>query len=143
MTEVKDYDSYLRLSRVFNSTLGTDGPGRAVSSSQNAKLLLKNEKVVEAVYQSIVTFTTDKVLDALMPKFRNEGLALINSTLEKAIEQFAKEFPGHSIKLDVKTDTCKDHVEFIHYNVHNPVRRAMYRTTCLIEITEKIDGSAS
>lgn len=137
MAQVNDYDLFLRLSRVFNSTLGSSGPGRGISASEKVTLKPLNENLIEARYQGIVTFTTDKVKDSLMPKFQNQAMALVESTLKRATKSYETEFPGKTLKFDIKTDTIHEDVEFLHYNIHNPVRRANYRIYCLVEVTEK------
>lgn len=139
--EVKDYDLFLRLSRVLNSTLGTnDGSSSWGPSTHNVKLLAKSEKLIEARSQSIVTFTSDKVLDSLMRKFNIEGLAFIDAALKRATEEYSKQFPDKKIEFVVKPDTNMDNVEYLHFNAHNPVRRAMYRVSCLVEVAEKDNG---
>jgi hypothetical protein len=138
--EVKDYDLFLRLSRVANSTLGTnDGSSSWGPATTNVKLLVKNENLIEARSQSIVNFTSDKQLDALMKKFNTEGMAFIDAALKRATEEYSHQFPDKTVSFVVKPDTSRDNVEYLSYNAHNPVRRAMYRVSCLVEVTEK-DG---
>ena len=139
MTTVKDYDLFNRLARTLNYSHGTTGPGTARQSSQKANLVLKNEEIIQAKYQSIVSFTSDKYLDSLMQKFRGEGMSLIKAALEKAVSDHEKQFEGKTLSFEINMDTSHDDVEYIHFNMHNPVRRAMYRLSCLIEVTEK-DG---
>ncbi|NIU00761.1 MAG: hypothetical protein GWN01_07455 [Nitrosopumilaceae archaeon] len=62
---------------------------------------------------------------------------MIDATLKKAAEDYEKHFPGKKVTFDVKPDTAKDNVEYIHANVNTPVRRAMYRVNCLVSVTEK------
>ena len=138
--EVKNYDLFLRLSRVLNSTLGTnDGSSSWGPATHNVKLLVKNENLIEARSQSIVSFTSDKTLDALKKKFNTDGMAHIDAALIRATEEYAHQFPDKTITFVLRPDTSRDDVEYLSYNAHNPVRRAMYRVTCLVEVTEK-DG---
>jgi hypothetical protein len=139
VAQVNDYDLYLRLSRVFNNSLGSSGPGRGISPSEKVTLKPVNESLIEARYQGIVTFTTDKVKDSLMPKFQNQAMGLVESTLKRATKGYEKEFSGKTLKFEIKTNTIHEDVEFLHYNAHNPVRRANYRIYCLIEVIEKDD----
>lgn len=139
MTTVKDYDLFNRLSRTMNSSHGTTGPGTARQSSQKAILVLKNEEILQARYQSIVSFTSDRLLDSLMQKFRGEGISLIKAALEKASSDHEKQFEGKTLSFEINMDTSHDDVEYISYNIYNPVRRAMFRLSCLVEVTEK-DG---
>ena len=139
--EVKDYDLYLRLSRVLNSTLGSnDGSSSWGPATSSTKLLVKDEKLIEARSQSIVSFTSDKVLDALMKKFNTDGMAHIDAALKRVAEEYSIQFPDKTLSFVVKPDTSRDNVEYISYSTHNPVRRAMYRVSCLVEVTEKDNG---
>ena len=139
--EVKNYDLFLRLSRVLNSTLGTnDGSSSWGPATTSVKLLVKNENLIEARSQSIVNFTSNKSLDALKKKFNTDGMAFIDAALKRAVEEYSTQFPDKSVSFVVKPDTSRDDVEYLSYNAHNPVRRAMYRVSCLVVVTEKDNG---
>ena len=81
MAQVNDYDFYLKLSKLLNGTLGSSGPGRGISPSEKVTLKMLSDNLVEARYQGIVTFTTDRIKEALLPKFQNQAMALVESTL--------------------------------------------------------------
>lgn len=137
MAAVNDYERFNRLAKSINHTHGTTGPGAGVVSTEKTNLIARNEDLVEAKYHSIVAFTTDKNLDALMHKFKLDAVASIERALEIAQENHEEMHEGKALSFVIKTDTSHQDVEFLHYNIHNPVRRGMYRYTCLVEVKEK------
>jgi len=127
---------YDRLTKLVNSTFGTTGPGASYRSGQKVNLLVKTDEIIEVKYISLVTFTSDKNLDSLMHKFRNEGYALIEAALKKVSKEF-NEDNEDKIKFVINTDTSTENVEYAHYNIYNSTRRAFYRLSCLVRIEKK------
>lgn len=127
---------YDRLTKLVNSTFGTTGPGASYRSGQKVNLLVKTDEIIEVKYISLVTFTSDKNLDSLMHKFRNEGYALIEAALKKVSKEF-NEDNEDKIKFVINTDTSNENVEYAHYNIYNSTRRAFYRLSCLVGIEKK------
>lgn len=119
---------------MLNSTLGSSGPGLGISPSEKVTLKMISEDLIEARYQGIVTFTTDRIKESLMPKFQNQALGLVEATLKKVNEAFKEENEGGSLAFEINTETLREDVEFLHYNMYNPVRRANYRIYCLINV---------
>jgi len=128
---------YDKLTKLANSTFGTTGPGASYKSGQKVNLAVKTDELMEAKYVSLVTFTSDKNLDSLMHKFRNEGYSLIEAALKKLIKDFEKENKGKTLKFKLNTDSATENVEYAHYNIYNSTRRAFYKLNCLIKIEEK------
>lgn len=128
---------YDRLTKLVNSTFGTTGPGASYRSGQKVNLLVKTDDLMEAKYVSLVTFTSDKNLDSLMHKFRNEGYALIEAALKKLSKEFEEENDGKTLSFTINTNSAVEDVEYAHYNIYNSSRRAFYKLCCLIEIKEK------
>jgi len=128
---------YDRLTKLVNATFGTTGPGATYKSGQKVNILVKTDNLVEVKYVSLVTFTSDKNLDSLMHKFRNEGYSLIEATFKKIIKEFEKENKGKTLSFTLNTNTATENVEYAHYNIYNSTRRAFYKLSCLAEIKEK------
>jgi len=132
---VEDYKLYTRLSRALNHSFGDTGPGEARVSTQKVMLNLIDEGMLRANYVSIVTFPNPGIMEQLTQKHAKEGLSMIEAALKKAQESYGKLFPDEkSIKFELKTDTCKDVVEFISYSAYSPVTRAFYKMNCLVKI---------
>jgi hypothetical protein len=73
MATISDKDLFSRIAKVVNSTYGTTGPGASHKSSEKVNLLIRDDENMEAKYIGTVTFTSEKNLDQLMRKFRNEA----------------------------------------------------------------------
>ena len=94
-----------------------------------------------------------------MRKFRNEGYAYIEDTLKKVTKDYkeqldiegdvqqetadingkivtsksSKDDSKGNISFEIKTDTAKETVEYLHYNIYNTTKRAFYKMGVLIQ----------
>ena len=135
MSLVKDHDKFLKLSQLVNSTFGTSGPGQARVSSQSIKFVLVNEDQMKVNYQALVTVGSPHMQEQQQQVFAKEGSEMIKAAVRKLVEDWKEKFPGENApKFNVDFTTAQDHMEFVSYNIYVPVRRAMYRLSCLVKI---------
>jgi hypothetical protein len=159
---VQNKELYTRISKILNHTFGTTGPGSTGMSSVKVNLKALDDGFIHAKYISTVTFTSDKNLDALMRKFRNEGYAYIEDALKNVSKEYknqlesekkskvetqdattnivssksSKNTTENNISFEIKTDTATENVEYLHYNIYNTTKRAFYKMSVLIEIKD-------
>jgi hypothetical protein len=135
---VKDYKLYTQISRAINHSYGTTGPGTARVSTQDVNLQIVDEELLNAKFQMIINYDSGDMLEKHMMKFKKEGLAMIDATLERAIDNYKEMFPDDkAIKFTVNTDTAHDDVEPVYYSYYTPVKRwtrAFYRLSVLVNI---------
>jgi len=139
MATVSDKDLFSRIAKVVNSTYGTTGPGASHKSSEKVNLLIRDDENMEAKYIGTVTFTSEKNLDQLMRKFRNEAFSSIEGALKRVSKEYETANDGKSLTFEIKTDSATENVEYVHYNIYNTTRRAFFKLQCLIKVNEK-DG---
>ena len=135
MAEVKDYDLFNRIATAIQGSFGTTGPGTARMSTQSVKLRMLDEELLNASFQMIVTIGSFDKLEKAMPRYEKEGLAMIEATLKKAIENYEEQFPDEKApKFKIKTETATDDVEFVQSRQLSGFRRGFYRLTALVNI---------
>jgi hypothetical protein len=130
---MENKELYNDLTKLVNATFGTTGPGASYKSGQKVNLILRNDEVLEAKYVSLVTFTSDKNIDSLLHKIRNEAYALIEAALKKLSADYKEQY-NKKISFEVKTDTASENVDYAHYNIYNSTRRAFFKLNCLVQI---------
>ena len=159
---VQNKELYTRISKILNHTFGTTGPGATGNSSVKVNLRALDDGFIQAKYISTVTFTSDKNLDALMRKFRNEGYAYIEDALKNVSKEYkiqldsekeskietedattnivssknSKDDSKNNISFEIKTDSAMENVEYVHYNIYNTTKRAFYKLNVLISIKD-------
>jgi hypothetical protein len=134
---VKDFKLYTRISRAINGYFGTTGPGTARISTQSVKLHILDEELLSAKFQMIVTIGSFDKLEKAMPRYEKEALAMIEATLNRAIDSYKELFPDEKpIKFKIKTETADDNVEFVQSRQLSGMRRGFYRLTVLVGISE-------
>lgn len=134
---MKNESIYDQLSKIVNSAFGTTGPGSSFRTGQKVNLFMRSDAVMEAKYMSLVTFTTNKNLDSLMTKYRNEGYALIETAIKKVIEEFEEKNEGQKLTITINSDTSSENVEYLNNNSFNSLSRAFYRLNCLAKVESK------
>jgi len=159
---IQNKELYTRISKILNNTFGTTGPGATNKSSVKVNLKALDDGLIEAKYISTVTFTSDKNLDALMRKFRNEGYAYIEDALKNVSKEYKNQLDSekdskvetedaitnvvssksskgdskNNISFEIKTDSATETVEYLHYNIYNTTKRAFYKLNVLINIKD-------
>lgn len=133
---MENKELYNQLTKLVNSTFGTTGPGASVVSGQKVNFLVRNDSTLEAQYTSTVTFTSDKNLDSLTHKYRNEAYALIEASLKKLAKEYNKS-TGNTLVFEINTNTARENVDYLSYNIYSSMRRAFFHLTCLVAIDDK------
>ncbi len=133
---IKDYQKFINLSRLLNTSFGSDsGNHGRVYQTQSIKFDLLDDGLLKIRYLTIVNFGSDTMMRELMPRFRQEALSMIESALKNVKEQYAKEFPGQTVPdFSLQEDTINEDIEYISYYNYTGNRKAYYRFGCLVEI---------
>jgi hypothetical protein len=134
---IKDLKKFNRLSRIANSTLGSNGPGGSGytgTTTQHLRFELINERTIKAHYQGAIAVPSKSMLSTLMGKLVSDAL----SSIKRGTENFAREYKEQfdkSITLTINENSVVDNVEFTSYSVFRPTQSGMLRVTALIEVT--------
>ena len=131
---VRDYDKYMNLAKVADSTFGSSGVGQARVSTQHIKVEIVDENTMKLNFQSIVNFPSKSMLRETMPKHKMDGIAMI----EAAIKKFAEEYKARydkEVKISVRDNSYHDNVEFSSFSMYSPNQRGYYRLHCLADIS--------
>jgi hypothetical protein len=131
---VQDQTKYYNLSRICNSTFGTQGPGENKTFvAQNIKFHVVDDKTLKASYQTIVTFASKSMLRDIREKYKKDALVLLEKAVKNFVAEYKEQF-GEEIKLSLKDFTITDDVEFVSYSMYSPINRGFYRFNCLVEV---------
>ena len=131
---VQDQNKYYQLSRVCNSTFGTQGPGENKNFvAQNVKFHVLDDNTLKASYQTIVNFASKSMLRDIREKYQRDAMSLVEKGLKSFVAEYKEQF-GSEIKLSVKDFTVTDDIEFVSYSMYTPMNRGFYRLTCIVEV---------
>jgi len=138
--ESKDYKNLLKLSRVVNSTFGTGGPGEARVSSQTVRFSIESENYIKAKYQSLISIGSPHMQEQQMQILAKEGSTMIKSAIDNLTDEWKKQFPDEKVpSFELLLTTSQDNLEFVSYSIYVPVKRAVYRLSCLVKVKFKAD----
>ncbi len=152
---IRDHDLYTNLSKVANSSFGSNGPGGVdvkKAPMQSIKFEVIDENTIKASYQSLVTFASKSMLRDLETKYKNEAMSMLKGALERFTEDYKelvskepleqgpspsgkdKEPFKKTIKLKANDSTVTNSVEYVSYSMYKPVQTGFYRLSCLIDV---------
>lgn len=152
---VRDYEHYMKLAKVANSTFGTTGVNPARVSTQSVKFEAIDENTLKVTYQSMITVASKSMQLELENKHKSEGLSMIKAGLERFAESYKEmveqteksglppalsstgkklDAPKKTIKLTLKEFTLNDSVELVSYSAYKPQQQAFFRLTALVDV---------
>lgn len=130
---VRDYKKLLRISQVLNGSFGTDGPGGQVVNGFNVRLDPIDDRLIKARAIMNVSFTSDQMMRELLRKYRDEALAMIRASLDKAAADYEAQF-DEKIKFSFDEKGFEESTEFYHVNQYTAQSRAFYRVNVLVQV---------
>ena len=130
---VRDYEKYMNLAKVANSTFGTTGVGDARVSTQHIKVEVVDENTMKLHFQSIVNFPSKSMLRETMPKHKIDAIAMVEATIKKFAELYKAQY-GEDLTISVRDNSYHDNVEFTSFSMYSPNQRGYYRLQCLADI---------
>ncbi len=132
---VKDYQRFLNLSRVLNSTFGSEGVENRPVNTQSVKFDLLDDGLLKVRYVMIVNFGSDSLMREMMRRYRDEAIAMLEAALKTIKEKYEKEFPSSKVpNFNIVQSTTGEEVEFLTFNMYKGSRKAYYKFGCLIEV---------
>lgn len=130
---VKDYKKLLRISQVLNSSFGTNGPGGQIVNGFNVRLEPIDDRLIKARAIMNVSFTSDQMMRELLRKYRDEALAMIRASLDKAAADYEAQF-NEKIKFSFNEKGFDESTEFYQINQYTAQSRAFYRVNVLVQV---------
>lgn len=127
---VKNYDKYLKISKLFNEDFG--GGNKLYKESvftQAVKVKLANEENFSCSYITIVNLQREDLWQELSKKYVNEAVDVIKQYLTKAAETY-KETNNEKITFKVDSKTVKFEIEFLNYSIIRTNRNAYFKVHC-------------
>lgn len=132
---VNNYKKFLNLSRVLNSSFGTEGAVNKKYSTQSVKFDLLDDGMIKCRFMTIIAFGSDSMMREMMVRHQNEGLNMLETALKEIKDRYKMLFPEDPVPtFKVLKSSISDDVEFLNYNMYSSTRRAYYRLGCLIEV---------
>lgn len=132
---VKDYQKFLNLAKVLNTTFGTEGEGNRQFNTQSVKFDLLDDGLMKVRYLMIVNFGSDTMMREMMKRYRVEAMSMLEGALKTVKEEYKKKFPDSDVPdFEIKEATIGDDIEWLSYNMYAGKRKAYYRFGCLVEI---------
>lgn len=110
------------LGQALDTTWGRSSTPRTASYSVKFKML--GPDLIEASYNAIVNFGTEKQMIVMRRLYSEESQQIINETI-KRVKEIYKELTGHALKF--KEESTTEGVEVINLNIHNLKRTAYFR----------------
>lgn len=133
---IKDYQKYLNLSRVLNSTFGTEGAENKAFNTQSVKFDLLDDGMIKCRYMMIVNFGSDTMMREMMRRYRTEAMSMLEAALDRIEDEYKKQFPGiDAPSFSIIENTVGEDVEFLTFGPYKGTRKAYYRFGCLIEVS--------
>jgi len=133
---VKDYQRFLNLSRVLNSSFGTEGVENRPFNTQSVKFDLMDDGLIKVRYLMIVNFGSDTMMREMMRRYRDEAVEMLKGALKTIKEKYETEFPQSTAPtFDIVESTIGEEVEFLTFNMYKGSRKAYYRFGCMIEVS--------
>lgn len=135
MSLIKNYKRYLNLSRILNSSFGSGGPGHARVSTQSITFKIVDEDYIKANYQTLISIGSPHMQEQQQQIFAKEGSEMIKSAVDKIKDMWKEQFPEEKVPtFEIDFRTAQDSMEFVSYSIYSPVKRAIYRLSCLVKV---------
>ena len=132
---IKDLKKYNNLSRVLNSTFGSEGPMNRPVSTQSIKMTLLDDRMIKAHFMMICNFGSNSMLREMMKRYEVEAMSMLEAAIQKVIEEYKVKFPNSTpVKLDILHDTSNADVEPISYSIYGQPNKGYYRFGVLVEV---------
>ena len=132
---VKDYKKFLNLSKVINSSFGSEGPENNRFHTQSIKFDLLDDGMIKCRYLMVVNFSSDSMMREMRERYEHEARAMITSAIKTVKEKYKEQFPDDDQpKFDLIESSVGHDVEFLTYSMYAGTRKAYYRFGCLIQV---------
>lgn len=130
---VRNYEKYLNLSRVLNTTFGA-GSDRT-HATQSVKFDILDDGMLKCRYLMIVNFASDTLMREMMRRYNDEAKSMVEAALKKIVEDYKTTFPGEEVpKLSIIENTIGEDMEFLTFSQYSGTRKGYYRFGCLVKI---------
>lgn len=131
---VKNYEKFLNLSRVLNSSFGAES-GKT-HATQSVKFDLLDDGMIKCRYLMIVNFGSDTMMREMMRRYQSEARSMLEAALKKIVEDYKVQFPKQEVpEFDIIDSTIGEDVEFLTFSQYKGTRKAYYRFGCLVKVS--------
>ena len=133
---INDYQKYINLSRLLNTSFGGDSTNFGkTTQTQSIKFDIQDEGLIKVRYLTIVNFGSDTLMREMMKRFREEGIAMIESALKNVKEKYKEDFEGQSVPtFTLEEDTITEDIEHISYYNYTGNRKAYFRLGVMVSV---------
>ena len=133
---INDYQKYINLSRLLNTTFGGDSTDFGkTTQTQSIKFDIVDEGLIKVRYLTIVNFGSDTLMREMMKRFREEGIAMIESALKNVKEKYKEQFSGQDVpSFTLEEDTVNEDIEHISSYSYTGNRKCYFKLNCLISV---------
>lgn len=132
---VKNYKKFLNLSKVINSSFGSEGPENNRHHTQSIKLDLLDDGMIKCRYLMVVNFGSDSMMREMRERYENEARVMVTAAIKTIKEKYKEQFPeDEQPKFDLLESSVGHDVEFLTYSMYSGTRKAYYRFGCLIAV---------
>jgi hypothetical protein len=130
---VKDYEKYINLSKLLNTTFGT-GAGKNYAT-QSIKFDILDDGMLKCRYMTIVNFGSDTMMHEMKRRYSEEARSMVEAALKKLREDYKEAFPKQKLPtFKILENTIGDDVEFLTFSQYAGTRKGYYRFGCLVSI---------
>jgi hypothetical protein len=132
---VKNYQKFLNLSKVINSSFGTEGAENGRLHTQSIKFDMLDDGMLKCRYLAVVNFGSDSIVREMRGRYEDEARELIKAAVKKIKEDYKEQFPdSEQPKFNLIESSVGHDVEFLTYSMYSGSRKAYYRFGCLISV---------
>lgn len=132
---VEDFDKYMALAKILNTTWSTGSQGRKSLTTQSIKYQLRDDKSLKAsVMMSVVIPNTNRLAIEMKHRFHEEALSLLKSGLQELAKEFKENNDGKSIVFKIIPETVMSGVEFLTNSQYRPTKNAYFRLDALVVV---------
>lgn len=135
---IKNLPQYQILANVLQTTFGKTSQ-KSVTHFLNMSLTLENR--ISVRYQSIVNFGHQNVFLELKNRYKEEGIATIEKSLEKLAEEYKKQAEKSlhdgvkkTLKFKLIDSSISESIEYVSRSLYNPNQTAFFRVNAIVEV---------
>lgn len=129
---VEDFDKYMALAKVLNTTWGTGSQLRM--QSQSIKFNLRDDKLLKGTVTMIVNMpNSPQTAVEYKRRYKEESLNKIGAAIKNLAELY-EEATGKKIKLKLIETSITEGLEYISNSQYRPNLPAYFRLQCLFSI---------